>query len=1780
MKVSKIRIPGAKEVGSGVPETDGLKLEATYIPGKASRDGNVDTHDIELAADKVAEFVFEDGTTWICDASSLHDLFPETVNTNRSGDVFVLPAAIKSTSGDRGIIGDIAISVVRLFTKKTISDTIAGLAAKLEDKHLNAREGLFRLGDDFDLLPFDKKPSGKPFLLFIHGTNSSAKEAYGGLVNTDAWQFIRTTYGDNVLAYQHRTLTESPLQNTVALAKALPNDSVLHLVSHSRGGLIGDLLCRYDKNIDQSKKGFSPLNMELLKKEGGREADIENIKSLNNIFSKKNIEVKKFARVACPAAGTKLASGRMEHIFNILFNLVGGSANILAGGLKMLIAEILKTKDNVKALPGIEAMNPDSPFIKILNDRSPERMITDLSLAVISGNSQASFSLKGLAAITTRLFFGQRNDMVVNTDSMYLGAGRTNNIQYFFDQGPTVTHTTYFNNDKTTEALLLILKASDGAPVPGFTSIPQLEVPGSDRDARGLEYGELTSEPPSGKKPIVVILPGIMGSNLSKQDRRIWINYWQFLTGGLVKLEDVNDESIAANSIVRTSYKRLADRLKRIYDVVIFPFDWRKQLNVCAGEFNLLIKDLLKLNQPVKIVGHSMGGVLVRDFIIQHQDTWQQLNASKGFRLLFLGSPLGGSFRIPAVLFGNDSIINTLSAVDQRHTKKELLTMFSQFPGILSLLPLTTEEGKDFAKAETWQKMREAFGDASWPLPDTTVLKEFETYRNNIVAQRDSIDYSNMVYIAGKDKATPCDYYNDMTPPRIELVFLYTGEGDQSVTWESGIPQKMIENKTVYYAEVTHGALANEPDIFNGIEEILDKGVTNELSRVRPVVRGGETKFRMERTINFDLSEPGVQNALLGLREKQSPLASRVPVKVSVSHGDLKYASFPILAGHFKNDGILYAEKTIDCNLKGKLTARHSLEIYPGDIGTSDLFINNVEDQDFKGAVIVGLGDPGVLTAFTLTRTVEQGVANYLLQADTSPGVKRKLGISSLVIGCGYGGLSVENSMKAVIEGVNNANAKVAEWCKSEIRTIEHIEFVELFEDKALSAMHALSRIYEKENAVFNIKMGSSKIKKLFGGRKRIPVDGEEAWWNRISVKVKETRDKTGSGESLVFGASTGDAREEERELFSSTTLINLFIDRMSTQNQWDAHAAKTIFELMIPNEFKEKLKRKGNISWILDVAAASYPWELLQDNARNAKPLCVNAGMIRQLSTRDFRTNIKRVAGDKALIIGDPMLNGFINQLPEAENEARAVTEVMKTKSYQCTPVISAPADEIVQQLFCDDYKIIHLAGHGVYNAASPKQSGMVIGDELYLTTADFAQMSAVPELVFVNCCHLGKVKAADEKYYRKRYMLAANVGTQLIEMGVKAVVAAGWAVDDAAAAAFAKRFYADMLDGVAFGEAVKNARAEVYEKYHASNNTWGAYQCYGDPFYRLVRNTAESGHSALKYLIAQQAEIDLENLISDMDTGALETDEALRRVQAISHAVDTGGLRNSIISEREAFLYGEMGDYKTAVEKYESLFKMENAQFSVSALEKYCNLSTKVIVADHLEAARSRKTDDVHRIAKIIERLEYLLLISPTAERYALLGSAFKRKAIITVGAQRKAALKAAAFYYYLSAKKSNAPSIYAVTNWFELEAIIRANENQSWTTKETVSVSSTLFVPDSDITLRKSYPLVSIDQALKTLSEMQSPAHQSPGDMDYWQLAGEANIALCGLILGAKADKAALSAVYDLYKRLWGKTGSVSRRNIEREHLQALYQTYSHKNKVKDSLKTLEKRLEELG
>jgi hypothetical protein len=431
---------------------------------------------------------------------------------------------------------------------------------------------------------------------------------------------------------------------------------------------------------------------------------------------------------------------------------------------------------------------------------------------------------------------------------------------------------------------------------------------------------------------------------------------------------------------------------------------------------------------------------------------------------------------------------------------------------------------------------------------------------------------------------------------------------------------------------------------------------------------------------------------------------------------------------------------------------------------------------------------------------------------------------------------------------------------------------------------------------------------------------------------------------------------------------------------------------------------------------------------------------------------------------------------------------------------------------------------------------------------------MSTVPELVFVNCCFLGQTDGVAEHYYQNRYRLAANVGTQLIRNGVKAVVVAGWAVDDTAALTFAQTFYDQMMDGCPFGEAVLAARRKVYDQSGEQNNTWGAYQCYGDPFYKLRNGTASAAKPTRSYVISEEAELELVNLFNEVESGRYETSEVLAKVEAISKGVDECGLRAPEITEHEAYIYLELYEYEYALAKFKALLEAEQASFSVSTLEKYCNLRAKYCVRRLADDAISR-AEALKEINCIVKHLGALLDINPTAERLNLLGSTFKRKALLLASGAEKPkkgakdsvsdAYAAAAYHYQAACQvPGNGHGMYSLTNWYILEALLALREEPAWGMKRMYEGVA--------------YSVPSREEAQYQLTQGTAACFAST-KRNYRTMVEAAHAQLCLLLLDP--DRAALSSMWvqllELYRLIWGTTGSKGKRMAEVEHLEFLDQ-----------------------
>ena len=111
----------------------------------------------------------------------------------------------------------------------------------------------------------------------------------------------------------------SPIENALELAGKLPDSARLHLVSHSRGGLVGELLCRA---MLQSRSPFDDDDLALFAAPE-RKRDLEALTALRKLLADKKFQIERFVRVGCPARGTTLADGRLDRYLSITVNLLG-----------------------------------------------------------------------------------------------------------------------------------------------------------------------------------------------------------------------------------------------------------------------------------------------------------------------------------------------------------------------------------------------------------------------------------------------------------------------------------------------------------------------------------------------------------------------------------------------------------------------------------------------------------------------------------------------------------------------------------------------------------------------------------------------------------------------------------------------------------------------------------------------------------------------------------------------------------------------------------------------------------------------------------------------------------------------------------------------------------------------------------------------------------------------------------------------------------------------------------------------------------------------------------------------------------------------------------------------------------------------------------------------------------------------------------------------------------------------------------------------------------------
>jgi pimeloyl-ACP methyl ester carboxylesterase len=1095
-------IPGTQSRGTAVPVDAKIKDAVTLSTTRGAGD------DFRLDASPGSDYVvldIKDGPSLILHPNSAKALLkaqvrPDDVTVNGSGEVFVpntlewkglvTPATTRGVS--RGALGKVFLSAIRVVAGP-IEMVIADKTVEEIIRHFDGSVGggVFALSRTppaqmKDLKPaadnsIPTRPDGAPALFFIHGTFSDTSGSFGKLwsEHPEHVDKLFETYGDNVYALDHPTLGVSPIENALMLANALKKNSRLHLVTHSRGGLVAEVLARVCANpaISAADEAFFKDDANGLGK----------LRDLAAKVKEQSITVDRIVRVACPMRGTLLASNRLDAYLSVLkWTLELAQVPIAPELIKLLTRVAQAGLDPKKDAPGLAAQAPDSALIRWLH--SPAAPLPG-DLRVVSGDVKGDSVTSWLKTLLSDAFFWTDNDFVVQTRSMYGGVPRTRAASFLFDQSGQVSHFRYFSNPATAGAITSALLES--AAPSDFRTIGPLSWAG--KDSGGLRGAAPANDP---AKPALIVLPGILGSNLKIGDERVWLS-WR-IVNGLDRLgykAGANDTPrIEPDGPIGMSYDKLIEFFSATHNVTPFAYDWRVPIEQEAARLAVAVTEALdartQTRQPVRIVAHSMGGLVVRAMQMVAPDVWKRLMAVEGARILMLGTPNGGSWAPMQVLSGDDTFGNTLAAVGSLFDAEKSRGIMAQMPGFLQLQAGLLDPQRNLGTAQGWRDLatrdRQLVEQASiwhslplqmqactWGLPPDEVLAAAIDLRRKFDAQRAELAklaLDKLVLVVGQAKFTP-DGYEET--PKDGLVYLNAVDvGDGRVTLDSA----MLPNVPTWTTPHDHGSLPKAQEAFEAYLDLLRTGSTTHLDSVSATgaARGAGT-LQKPAAVSYERFRPSRywMNALPASSEAEM-MASFVPdepaddtdlkLSIRVLNGNVRFVEGPLMLGHYGPAVLTGAEIVMNNLLDGRLSKALNVGRYPEPVGTQQIFINGCVNphnpflsSQPSAVIVVGLGEEGKLGAEDMIRTVRQGVIAWCQRVEEQqPDGKRELRLTATLLASGGMSVTAGDAAQGVVRGVCEANKRLA---RNDSPHVANLDLIEIYLDRATEAWLAVKAL-------------------------------------------------------------------------------------------------------------------------------------------------------------------------------------------------------------------------------------------------------------------------------------------------------------------------------------------------------------------------------------------------------------------------------------------------------------------------------------------------------------------------------------------------------------------------------------------------------------------------------------------------------------------------------------------------------------------------------------------------
>ena len=836
--------------------------------------------------------------------------------------------------------------------------------------------------------------------------------------------------------------------------------------------------------------------------------------------------------------------------------------------------------------------------------------------------------------------------------------------------------------------------------------------------------------------------------------------------------------------------------------------------------------------------------------------------------------------------------------------------------------------------------------------------------------------------------------------------------------------------------------------------------------------------------------------------------SKRRSLSITVQNGNLSFVRQALMLGHYTSSTLTGTEAVVDGLIGGTMAEALAMGCYPDRPGSNQVFLNTgigrvnpLQPPKPDSVIVVGLGEEGKLSAANLSYSVQMAVvAVAQRRMETLEGGERQFELASTLLGSGGSGIDAGQAAQLIAQGVRDANKllrKQDRW-----PWVGTLHLVELYLDRASLALNALKVLAEAQPDDFEI----TPTVRAGQGWERRPLDWgyRGAGYDFISALTDNEAGTDSSSSVIRYTMDTHRARTEMHAQSSQRHLVEQLVAQASNEDCSDYQICRSLFKLLVPVELEPALGGTSAMVLELDQGTAPIPWEMLDYEGGshldpNHIPWAIRTKLLRKLQLAEFRQRPSDASrSSQALVIGEPLCdNPDLPRLPGARKESRAVRDKLQEVlgADRVMTLISPEANEgpgpdavkVINTLMDRDWRIVHISGHGLLPEHGDPR-GVVLSNGLYLGPREIHNMRVVPELVFVNCCHLAA--SAPERLMAKPYnraKFAASLAEQLIHNGVRCVVAAGWAVADDPAETFAQQFYAALLSGQRFIDAVAIARKAAWRR-SPDINTWAAYQCYGDPDWVFQAEGTDAQNPQPQNANQYAAVVSPSSLTLALESLTIKA----TTVQVPNTAATNKGndLRQQLqdLEKRFESLWGSQGevarcfgvawdaakDSDKAIVWYERALKAEDGGASLKSYEQLANLRVRqawrqldgagrqldeaggAIPGQEITANASvqfqlklqQARDEIQRG---LEALQQLVAIGETMERLSLCGSAQKRLAMLERKAGDRAAedkaLQAMSDWYgraeIIGSAGESADVFYPALNKMAAECVLHAGD-----------------------------------------------------------------------------------------------------------------------------------------